>query len=792
MSRRKRSHAGVAACSLSLILTSIPAFPMPVGITTARLRPQLAAPDAPSLPDLSGLPDAQLNDVAGNLAAEVLQSGGVEAIAPARADFLAAQLNRILEVRDRLTEPVVNQVRAAYDSISRRAAAQRTAAVAPIERQAERMAAEAEAGAPDEEALAPGTRIDGYTVLEKLGSGGMSRVYQVVDNELNRYALKLALGAAGPGPEQQEHAQLAQSGVSNEHAVLSLLNTHSVANIPTVGGFLGQYRGLPYLVETLAEGRALDALLKDGGMKAPRIAVVMGRILDTLEAMHSLDPPVIHRDLKPANVFVGPDDQVTLIDFGIARLHKPGQRQDTTLIGTKDFAAPEQFGEQQTDPRSDIYSAGLLLYALASGREPQRDARLDFTGVDPRIEAVIVEAAAKNPEQRYQNTAELRAALEAALAGPETRSLSQRLNLPNLLTLRDPYFWIRDVGRFPNEEEARDFAKFCYNNEGLLNPFPISYRIRRGADGRGLADLMDISRLHPNFSGYLLDLRERFEGMRKQSQGFRQIVTTTYKDSAMARVFFEMEPHRLDDETAPRMRALLQWLMNDSLLSGGILDPIAANFVSAYGRRRQTPGMIADLSLLGEFLGQGPEAAVASLKAATEMLRRREGIVAGSLPQESEPSVPMSFVMRDYVLRAQRTAIDRHSFWNEPSGLLWKNVLADESLRFLKLFDQVLLLEKPQDAGAFLELRLSALGKELKALPQDNAGKTLRALELAREALACGKTLVGQDFPKTALNETGLDKVLIGLTHSRSAKIRRAAAQLLRDAFQDRLEALKA
>ena len=86
--------------------------------------------------------------------------------------------------------------------------------------------------------------------------------------------------------------------------------------------------------------------------------------------LHSQKPPCIYRDVKPANMILRPDNTVALIDFGIARTYKPGQREDTVILGTRGYAAPEQFGGSQTDARTDIFGLGMTMFRLVTGINP--------------------------------------------------------------------------------------------------------------------------------------------------------------------------------------------------------------------------------------------------------------------------------------------------------------------------------------------------------------------------------------------------------------------------------------
>ena len=147
---------------------------------------------------------------------------------------------------------------------------------------------------------------------------------------------------------------------------------------------------------------------------------------DVLDYLHRQQPAIIFRDLKPANIMIMADDRLKLIDFGIARLFKPGQHQDTMLLGTQGYAAPEQYGGGQSDARSDIYALGATLFSLLTGHDPAqmpplkplpsvRDYRPD---VSPYLESIVLRATRISASERWQTTQELRQAIATVALGP--------------------------------------------------------------------------------------------------------------------------------------------------------------------------------------------------------------------------------------------------------------------------------------------------------------------------------------------------------------------------------------
>jgi serine/threonine protein kinase len=190
-----------------------------------------------------------------------------------------------------------------------------------------------------------------------------------------------------------------------------------------------------YLVMELIEGGTLaDQLDRARSGRLPQVEAldITRQLCGVLEYLHRRTPPIVFRDLKPANIMLTSQGQVKLIDFGIARLFKPGQAHDTISLGTPGYAAPEQYGGQgQTDPRSDIYSLGVVLHQMLTGYDPARTPfNLPLTRtlngtVPPNIEAVIRKAVQVDPNQRFQMIAELR----AKLSGTNQRRLPLRTGL---------------------------------------------------------------------------------------------------------------------------------------------------------------------------------------------------------------------------------------------------------------------------------------------------------------------------------------------------------------------------
>ncbi len=162
------------------------------------------------------------------------------------------------------------------------------------------------------------------------------------------------------------------------------------------------------LIREYIEGETLlDYVQRKGSLSAEETAEIGIALCGMLERIHALRPPVIHRDIKAENIIRGPDGAVTLIDFGIARVWSSSAQSDTTVMGTPRIAPPEQFGFRQTDPRSDLYALGILLFELSSGEEA-----FDIVKCPASLQYAVRKATAFDPEKRFQSAAQMKRALK--------------------------------------------------------------------------------------------------------------------------------------------------------------------------------------------------------------------------------------------------------------------------------------------------------------------------------------------------------------------------------------------
>lgn len=256
-----------------------------------------------------------------------------------------------------------------------------------------------------------------YRIVQRVGGGGMGTVYLAEDLRLP--GRRCAVKELSPALLTTQDRQWAIQAFQREAHLLASL---SHPNLAAVTDFFQEGENW-YLVMEFVEGETLAQRLERSPghrLSLQEALSILRQLCDVLEYLHSQSPPVIFRDLKPSNIMLTPEGRVKLIDFGIARFFKPGQRQDTVNLGTPGYAAPEQYGGLgQSDPRTDIYSLGVLLHQMVTGYDPTT-AAVPFPLPPPRalmpnlpadVERVIQRATQVQPEARYPHIRALRADL---------------------------------------------------------------------------------------------------------------------------------------------------------------------------------------------------------------------------------------------------------------------------------------------------------------------------------------------------------------------------------------------
>ena len=281
-----------------------------------------------------------------------------------------------------------------------------------------------------------------YRIDESIGRGGMASVYRGYDLTLGRdVAIKILdpelARDAGFRTRFRLEAQAA-SRMSHPTIVRVFDAGEETESLPD-----GTTQPVPYIVMELVSGRLLKDVIEEGPVDAERAVAYADGILEALEYSHRAG--VVHRDIKPGNVMVTADDHIKVMDFGIARAVSDSSStvaETTAILGTAAYFSPEQAKGEPVDARADLYSTGVVLYELLTGRAPFRGEspvavayqHVSETPLTPSeineeipraLDAVVLRALAKDPYQRYQDAPSFRAALTHALTGkvPSRRQL---------------------------------------------------------------------------------------------------------------------------------------------------------------------------------------------------------------------------------------------------------------------------------------------------------------------------------------------------------------------------------
>jgi serine/threonine-protein kinase len=288
--------------------------------------------------------------------------------------------------------------------------------------------------------LSAGRKLaDKFEIVGVLGEGGTGIVYDARRlAEGDRVALKVI------------HQHLAgdaqiRGRFAREAAILRRLEGDHLCGVLDFGEVPDPRRegaGLLYMAMPRVEGRALDAVLKAGPLPLARAVTIVLDVCEALREAHSQG--VIHRDLKPGNVLLREGDRAVVVDFGMAKIVTGGGTGTTQLtqhnmvFGTPEYMAPEQARGDELDARCDVYATGIILYELLTGRVPFTGAtplnvltahlteppqapraRAPDRGISPALEAVTMNAIAKDPGDRYATAGALAMAIRTALASPQ-------------------------------------------------------------------------------------------------------------------------------------------------------------------------------------------------------------------------------------------------------------------------------------------------------------------------------------------------------------------------------------
>ena len=273
-----------------------------------------------------------------------------------------------------------------------------------------------------------------YRVGALIGRGGMADVHVGTDTRLGRHvAIKLLKPQLANDPAfRMRFRQEAQSAARMAHPTIVRVFD---AGEETVVDASGQEVQLPFIVMEYVEGRLLKDIIHDGPLEPAAAVRVIDGVLTALEYSHRAG--VVHRDIKPGNIMITTTGQVKVMDFGIARAVSDSSTtvaQTTAILGTASYFSPEQAKGETVDARTDLYSTGVVLFEMLTGRPPfrgdtpvavayqhvsERPVKPSVINpkVSPALDAVVLHALAKNRDERYQTAAEFRADVDTAASG---------------------------------------------------------------------------------------------------------------------------------------------------------------------------------------------------------------------------------------------------------------------------------------------------------------------------------------------------------------------------------------
>ena len=240
-----------------------------------------------------------------------------------------------------------------------------------------------------------------YKIVETIGKGGMGAVYKALDIRLRN--TPVAIKEISLETIENERIEKVIENFENEAQTLIGLRHNA---IPRVMDFFSLSNNRCYIVMDLIDGETLDqVIMRRGCIPEGEVRNWIYQIADVLKYLHSREPKIIFRDLKPSNVMLTKENEIKLIDFGIARTFKENKATDTTYYVSQGFSPPEQYGTGQSDERSDIYSLGALTYSLLIGGKPKiKDFKFEdlkeYIDVSDELNNAIITATDFRPENR--------------------------------------------------------------------------------------------------------------------------------------------------------------------------------------------------------------------------------------------------------------------------------------------------------------------------------------------------------------------------------------------------------
>lgn len=435
---------------------------------------------------------------------------------------------------------------------------------------------------------------DKYEILKEIGKGGMSHVYLAMDKRLNKQWAVKEIRKVGNGKNDEiiVNSLLAEANLMKklDHPALPRI-VDIIDNGVTI-----------YVIMDYIEGESLDKILEHYGAQPEERVIDWGKQLcDALSYLHSQKPPIIYRDMKPANIMLKPEGNIKIIDFGIAREYKEQNLADTTVLGTKGYAPPEQYSGQ-TDARSDIFALGMTMHQLLTNidprnGEPYAPVRQWNPELSEGIEIIIDKCVEPAAENRYQTCADLLYDLEhpelitkgykkkqkrklltfvltfsmavvMAIAGVGLNVAATQVNNADYdvnLASSDPESYYQAVSIYPERVDAYNkLIEYCKNhdvsNEEITK---VGNVIEAKAESLNIND-SDIADMYYDMGKlYFSDYDDSFKSRAVSAQGFLQVAAESdaeFDKKAIANCYYAIcrfmtnqsttSEHSLDDFTS--------------------------------------------------------------------------------------------------------------------------------------------------------------------------------------------------------------------------------------------------
>jgi hypothetical protein len=327
-----------------------------------------------------------------------------------------------------------------------------------------------------------------YKILGELGRGAMGAVYRAVDPLIERdVAIKTLLPNLPPEVMDEVRERFIREARS-----AGRLNHPNIVTVFDVG----EQDGVAYIAMELLEGHSLQQVMKDTALSFDAIADLVAQVAEALDAAYQFK--IVHRDVKPANVMVAPNGRAKLTDFGVARVDSSSMTQTGAALGSPKYMSPEQVLGLAVDPRSDIFSLGVVLYEMLARRTPFErptdttvfslmnriagEPHPALRSIDPKIpegfERIVNRALAKKPEQRYARGGEMAAELRALRTGAASAASGAGAYEKTMVigagargAVQDPALatqLITDLERFATDFEQEERARIRAEEEARL------------------------------------------------------------------------------------------------------------------------------------------------------------------------------------------------------------------------------------------------------------------------------------------------------------------------------------